>query len=340
MHEIRRVLVTGGGGFLGSAVVKMLVARGDSVRSFSRRFHSRLAAWNVEQVQGDIGDPPAVTAAMRDIDVVFHTAAKAGVWGNYADFFRTNVTGTHNVIDGCRAAGVKALVYTSSPSVIFDGTDMQGVDESTPYPQKFSAHYPRTKALAEQAVLQAVRAGLKAVILRPHLIWGPEDPHFLPRILARAHRLRRIGDATKDVDTIYIDNAAEAHLAAADKLLHHPGLAGRIYFISQGDPMPLWDMIDAMLDAAGLQPVKGSVPPMLAWAMGALLEWGHRLLKLDGEPRMTRFVAKELATAHWFNIDAARRDLGYRPRVSTAEGLKRLSEWLRAEKPTDDESGR
>ena len=324
----RRVLVTGGGGFLGSAIVKMLVDRGDRVRSFSRRFHERLAAWDVEQIQGDIADGTAVAAALRDIDVVVHVAAKAGVWGKYADFFRTNVTGTRNVIAGCKTAGVRALIYTSSPSVIFEGTDLEGVDETIPYPRKLQAFYPQTKALAEQAVLEAVRQGLKAVILRPHLIWGPEDPHFLPRIIARASRLRRIGDTAKRVDTIYIDNAAEAHLAAVDKLLSRPELAGRIYFISQGDPIPLWDMIDALLNAAGHGPVRGSISPVLAWWIGAVLEWSHRLLGLKSEPRLTRFVAKELATAHWFDIGAARRDLDYRPRISTAEGLRRLAQWL------------
>jgi nucleoside-diphosphate-sugar epimerase len=327
-----RVLVTGGGGFLGSAIIKSLLAGGHRVTSFSRQSHAHLTEWGVEQFQGDISDAAAVMHAVQDVDVAFHVAAKAGVWGKYDDFFAANVIGTRNVIAAGSTAGVKALIYTSSPSVIFDGTDMEGVNESAPYPRKYHAAYPETKALAERQILKAAAEGLPAVILRPHLIWGPEDPHFLPRIIERASQLRRVGEGTKCVDTIYIDNAADAHILAATKLMARPGLSGRIYFISQDDPLPLWDMIDHLLQAAGREPVKGSVSPQVAWLAGTLLEWVYRFFKLKGEPRMTRFVARELATAHWFDISAARKDLDYHPRVSTAEGLRRLSEWLRADK--------
>jgi nucleoside-diphosphate-sugar epimerase len=325
-----RVLVTGGGGFLGKAIVRRLVARGDRVRSISRGRYSELAELGVEQIQGDIADAAAVAHACRGVSVVVHTAAKAGVWGRTADFVRTNVTGTRNILAACRGEDVRAFVYTSSPSVIFDGTDMEGVNESVPYPKRFHAVYPQTKARAEQAVLAAARQGLAAVILRPHLIWGPEDPHFVPRIVRRARLLRRVGDGTNRVDTIYIDNAADAHVLAVDRLLADPGLTGRIYFISQNDPIPLWDMVNGILQAAGCGPVQGSLSPRLAWLAGTVLELVYRLLPLKGEPRMTRFLARELATAHWFDTGAARRDLGFDPAVTTEEGLRRLAQWLKA----------
>jgi nucleoside-diphosphate-sugar epimerase len=325
----RNVLVTGGGGFLGGALVRRLLARGDSVASFSRHAYPELAALGVAQLQGDLTDPAAVDAACRGREVVFHAAARAGVWGPYADYHRTNVAGTANVIAACRRHGVGALVYTSSPSVVFHGGDMEGVDESVPYPAHYHAAYPRTKALAEQQVIRAAREGLAAIILRPHLIWGPGDNHLVPRIITRAKRLKRIGRRQNRVDTIYIDNAADAHLLAAEHLAADPALSGRVYFISQGAPVPLWDMINGVLAAAGKPPVTRTVPAWAAWLAGALLEGGYRLLGIRQEPPMTRFVARELATAHWFDISAARRDLGYAPRVSTEEGLKRLAAWLR-----------
>lgn len=328
-HTPETVLVTGGGGFLGSAVVRRLVTRGDRVRSFSRRTYPELKALGVEQVPGDIVDAEALERACAGADVVHHTAAKAPPWGAPEEYRRINVSGTLNVIAACRRCAVARLVHTSTPSVVFDGRDLEGVDESTPYPERYTAPYPLTKAEAEKAVVQAGNEGpLRTICLRPHEIWGPRDPHFAPRILARAHRLRRIGDGRNRVDTTYIDNAAEAHVLAADRLRADPTLSGRVYFISQGEPVPVWDMIDAILKAAGRPPVRGRVSHRLARAAGWACEAAYGILRLPGEPPMTRFVADALAKSHWFDIGRARRELGYVPRVSTEEGLVRLSEWF------------
>ncbi len=325
------VLVTGGGGFLGRAIVRRLVERAVPVRTFSRGEYPELAALGAEQVRGDLGDPDAVAAAVEGCDLVFHVAALPGIWGPYEPYYRTNVIGTENVLAACRRHGVRRLVYTSSPSAVFNGRDMEGVDESVPYPEHYEAHYPRTKAMAEQAVLRANGPDLATVALRPHLIWGPGDNHLIPRLLARARagRLRQIGTRPRMVDAVYIDNAADAHLLAADRLAPGSAVAGRAYFISQGEPLPLWDLVNRILAAAGLPPVTRSVPYGMALAAGGLLEAVYRLLRLRGEPPMTRFLARELATAHWFDLTAARRDLGYRPAVTTAEGLRRLAEALR-----------
>jgi len=263
------------------------------------------------------------------MDLVFHVAAKPGIWGDYSEYYQTNVTGTGNVISACLKHRVARLVYTSSPSVVFNGTDMEGVDESAPYPARFHAHYPKTKALAEQLVVDAAGKGLLTIILRPHLIWGPRDNHLVPRIIKRAKRLVRVGNGRNLVDTIFIDNAAEAHVAAADRLEINPGLSGKIYFISQDEPMPAWDIINGILKAAGLEPVRRSIPHKMAWLIGALLECVYKIFNLNGEPQMTRFLADELATAHWFDISAAKKDLGYAPRISTEEGLRRLEHWLK-----------
>jgi len=325
-----RALVTGGGGFLGGAIVRMLRERGDDVVSFSRADHPALAALGVPQLRGDLADRAAVTAAAQDCDIVFHVAAKAGIWGAYADFYAANVTGTESVLAACRAHGIKRLVATGTPSVVFDGSDIEGGDESLPYPEHFAAHYPRTKMLAERLVLQANSSELATVSLRPHLIWGPGDNHLLPRIIARARsgRLRRIGKRPCVVDTIYVDNAARAHLLAADRLAPGHAIAGKAYFITNGEPLPLWDMVNRMLAAADIAPVTASVSAGAAKiaAVGCELLW--TLLRLAGDPPLTRFVAGELSTAHWFDISAARRDLGYVPEISIDEGLKRLRIWL------------
>jgi nucleoside-diphosphate-sugar epimerase len=325
MTRQRIILVTGGGGFLGSAIVRMLVADGETVRTYSRSSYPHLAQLNVEQIQGDLADAQGLVKACRGIEAVFHVAAKPGVWGSYESFYIPNVIGTRNVIEACRQNGVQRLIYTSSPSVIFDGKDMEGVDESAPYPDTYHTHYPRTKALAEQAVLEAAHSGLPSVALRPHLIWGPGDNHLVPRVLARARRLRRVGDGSNQVDTIYIDNAAHAHLLAETALQRNPAIAGRTYFISQESPIALWEMIDLILAAGGKPPVTKTIPPVAAFLAGAVCEGLFKLFQIKSEPPMTRFVARELATSHWFNIAAAKTDLGYRPLVSTQEGLRRLA---------------
>ncbi|PLX95314.1 MAG: 3-beta hydroxysteroid dehydrogenase [Desulfuromonas sp.] len=330
-----KALVTGGGGFLGGAIVRALCKRGDTVVSFSRQRYSALDALGVTQIQGDLADPAAVSAAAKGCEIIYHVAALPGVWGRYNDFYRANVVGTDNVLAACAAHGIDKLVYTSSPSVVFNGRDMEGVDESVPYPAHFEAFYPQTKALAEQRVLTANSAQLATVSLRPHLIWGPNDNHLVPRILARgrAGQLRRIGKRPCLVDTIYVDNAAEAHLQAADHLTIGSPVAGKAYFIAQGEPLPLWEMVNRILASADLPPVERSVPASVAYAAGFCLEKLYTLLRLPQEPRLTRFVARELSTAHWFDLSAACRDFGYAPRVSLDEGLRRLRASLQGATP-------
>jgi nucleoside-diphosphate-sugar epimerase len=325
------MLVTGGGGFLGGAIVRRLRARGDSVRSFSRGDHPELNDLGVEQVRGDLADPEAVARAVAGCALVYHVAARAGIWGSYADYHRSNVVGTQNIIAACRRQRVPRLVYTSSPSVVFDDRDMEGVDESVPYPRHHYAPYPATKAEAEQLVRAANDENLATVALRPHLIWGPGDTNLVPRIIARARagRLRRIGRRPNLVDSTYIDDAAEAHLRAADRLAPGSPIAGKVYFLSQGEPWPLWDLVNRILQAAGLPPVTRTIPRPLALLAGGLCEAFGHALGLAAEPPMTRFLACELSRAHWFDITAARRDLGYAPSITIEEGMRRLEEAMR-----------
>lgn len=332
-----RALVTGGGGFLGKAIVTRLLASGATVRSLARGDYPELSKLGAECVRGDVADAATVLRAVDSCDVVFHVAAKAGVWGRYEEFHQANVVGTENVLAACRVKQVSKLVYTSSPSVVFDGKDEAGVDESTPYPDHYLAHYPQTKAIAERAVLKANGERfangnvLATVALRPHLIWGPGDNHLVPRLIerGRAGKLRRVGTGTNLVDTVYVDNAADAHLLAAQKLAADSPIAGKAYFITNDEPVPLWDLIDRMLACGGLPPVKHQISARAAYSVGSILETLYKWTGRTDEPPMTRFVAKQLSTAHWFNITAAKRDLGYQPHVTIDEGLKRLAEWLR-----------
>ncbi|MDY3550984.1 NAD-dependent epimerase/dehydratase family protein [Gemmata sp. JC717] len=326
-----KAVVTGGGGFLGGAVVRLLRQRGDSVRSFTRSAYPWLDELGVEQSLGNLSDLESVERAVSGCDVVFHVAAKAGVWGRYSDYHNTNVVGTQNVIAACKTHGVRRLVYTSTPSVVHAGGDNEGANESLPYPKHFDAAYPETKAKAEKAVLAANDSDLATVSLRPHLIFGPGDPHLIPRIIdaARAGKLKRIGNRPAKVDVTYIDNAAQSQLDAADRLDIGTAPAGKAYFISNGEPVELWPFIDRVLAEAGLPPVETRVSAWKARLAGRVLESVYWLFRLPGEPPMTRFVANQMSTSHWYDIGAARRDLGYEPTVSVEEGLRRLGERLR-----------
>jgi nucleoside-diphosphate-sugar epimerase len=321
-----KILVTGGGGFLGGALCARLAGDGHEVRSFSRGDYPGLRDLGVDHRRGALDDADAVSAAVQGSDAVLHAAALPGIWGSRDRYFRTNVLGTQYVLDACLAHGVRRLVFTSSPSVIHGKDNLEGVDESHPYPACHLAHYPATKAEAERRVMAANGAELATVSLRPHLIWGPGDNHLLPRLAsrARAGRLKIVGHAPNKVDTVYIDNAVDAHLAALERLQPGSAIGGKTYFISQDEPIAQADFMNRMLAAVGVEPVTQHIPAGVAYAVGATLELAYGLLNITREPMMTRFLAVQLSTAHWYDISAAKRDLGYTPRVSIDDGMARI----------------
>jgi nucleoside-diphosphate-sugar epimerase len=326
------VLVTGGTGFLGRRLVERLLAAGRRVTILGRTPAPELEKRGVRFVRAALDDAAAVSAACAGATTVFHVAAKVGVWGRYEDFFRTNVLGTRALLEGCRAHGVRRLVYTSTPSVVYNGRDLAGADESLPLTTDCPSAYPLTKAIAEREVLAANSAALRTVALRPHLIWGVGDPHLVPRVLARAEegRLRIVGSGRNRVDMVQVENTVDAHLLAEAALLAPvSAAAGRAYFITNGEPVVLWDWINDLLRALGRPPVTKRISLGAASAVGAACELAWRILPVSGEPPMTRFVAAELAKDHWFDIGAARRDLGFSPRVSMAQGTAELVASLR-----------
>jgi nucleoside-diphosphate-sugar epimerase len=321
-----KVLVTGASGFLGDALARGLVARGDDVHVFQRSACPRLAALGVTVHRGDLLDRGALRRAGSGAEVVFHSAARVGIWGRYEDFAEVNVAGTESVLAVCRSEGVRRLVFTSSASVVFDGTDQEGLDESAPYPSEPLTAYTATKAEAERRILAAAGDDLATISLRPHLVWGPADPHLIGRILLRVRqrRLARVGDGLNRVDTTYIENAVAAHLLADERLAAGAPCNGKAYFITDGDPRTIDELMNNILKAADLPRPRRSISVRTALAAGAFTEWLYRTFKIEGEPEVTRFLVLEFTKSHWFEIGAARRDLGYEPPVSVEDGLRRL----------------
>jgi len=317
-----RALVTGGGGYLGGALVRALLARGDEVITLQRGDYPWLEPAGAAIHRGDVSDTETVREAGKGCDVIFHVAGKTGVWGDGAEYYRVNVAGTESVINACLENGIPRLVYTSSPSVIFSGADADGVDESAPYPKRYFNHYQYSKAIAERKILAVNSPALATVALRPHLIWGRHDPHLVARLAqrARAGRLRLV-KRDNLVDCTYIDNAVSAHLLAADRLAIGEACAGCVYFITNGEPLPMRILVNRILAALKLGPVTRTISPRNAYLAGVIAEVCYSVLRIQREPLMTRFIARQLSCSHWYDISAARRDLGYEPLVSIDDGL-------------------
>ncbi len=320
------ICVTGGGGFLGRYIVEQLIQKGHSVRIFCRGDYPELISQGVEIAQGDLRDPIAVEQAMQGIEAVFHVAAIPGIWGKWETFYSINTLGTQNVIDACRKQGCGRLIYTSSPSVVYDGKPHFDANESLPYPDRYLCHYPHSKALAEKAVLQTNDQNLSTIALRPHLIWGPRDNHLIPRLLDRAMsgRLIRVGDGSNVVSMAYVENAATAHVQAFETLSTNSPCAGKAYFINEAEPVPLWSWVDQLLALGGIPPVRRSISPTMARTVGAAMEATFSLFRLSSEPPMTRFLASQLSQSHSYSIENAKRDFGYDPQITFTEGMRRL----------------
>lgn len=318
----QRFVISGGGGFVGKALAVRLHHAGHHIVTLARSDYPELRAAGIEHHQVDItSNPESWGHLCAGADGFFHIAAKVDMWGRYEDFFRSNVEGTRHVIAVCRAQKIERLVFTSSPSVVADGTDLLGVDESYPYPRHHEAYYPETKAIAEREVLALT--DIKALALRPHLIWGPGDTNLLPTIIerAKAGRLVQIGDGKNRVDVTFIDDCVDAHICAMTALERNSAARGRAYFISQGEPVELWRWVNEVLEAQGLPPVKKRITRWVATVVAGVAEAIARLDPKGREPFLSKFLASEMATSHYFDISAARRELGYSPRFSIAQGM-------------------
>ena len=342
------VFITGASGFIGGKIAERLLGAGRKVKVLARRPLPDLEKLGAVIIPGDLENTAALRQGCEGAATVFHVAGRVGVWGPADDFFKINVEGTRNVIAACRAAGVRRLVYTSSPSVVYHGGDLAGVDESAPLCTAAPCAYPTSKAAAERLVTAANSPELATVSLRPHLVWGPGDKNVVPRVLtlAKKGRLKIIGAGQNKVDVTHITNVVDAHLLAEQAMINGGGVpsprktadegvrppnyvGGKAYFITNGEPVVLWDWINQLLRGVGSRKITKHISLGAAYAAGGVLEALWSVLPLKGEPPMTRFVAKEMATDHWFDITAARRDLGYNPRITMAAGTAELIEHLK-----------
>ena len=323
-----KILVTGAGGFLGLNICKVLVKKYEVI-NFSRNHHSELDELGITTRKGSLRDKDSIKSALNGIDAVFHIAAIAGVWGKEEDYVQTNEVGTIELVNACKEIGIKYFIYTSSPSVVFEKDDIILGDETLPYPKTFLNHYGRTKANAEKYVLDSVANDFLAVSLRPHLIWGPNDSHILPRLVqkAKAGKLKQVGNGENLVDIIFVENAALAHVQAFENLITNPSISGNSYFIGQERPVNLWDFINQLLVSAGEELVETTVSFKTAYRVGWFLEKVFSILGITKpEPPMTRFVACQLAKSHYFSHAKAERDFGYKAVVSIEEGLVKTFE--------------
>jgi len=322
-----KVLVTGAGGFLGSHIARQLLEAGHEVRGFSRGIYSDLEAYGIDWIHGDLREPEHVDEACRGMEAVIHTAAVPGIWGSWKHYHSINTVGSQNVLQAIRAHNIPYLVYTSSPSVTFGGEDQSGIPEDVPYPDQWLCHYPHTKALAEQEILAAHTQGeLATCALRPHLIWGEDDPHLIPRLIERGKtgKLRIVGDGENLIDMVHVKNAAHAHLCALNALQHSTNAGGRAYWISQQTPVNCWQWINEILEYAGVPPVTKQISFKTAYRAGAILEALFSILRIKSEPRMTRFLALQLSRDHYFDNTGAQNLLGYRPLLTTPDAMAQL----------------
>lgn len=338
---MKRAIITGGGGFVGKAIIKQLIERGVECIAIGRNRYPDVEAMGARSLPVDIRDSEKINKVVRNADTVFHVAALAGIWGSWQQYHSINVQGTENIITACRQNHISRLVYTSTPSVVFDSEDIEGGDERLPYPRNFLCNYARSKVLAEQMVLAAnhdtqASAQLSTCAIRPHLIWGPGDPHLIPRLLQKGkdRELKIVGHGENLVDISYVDNVAHAHVLAGIDLASSGVSAGKAYFVGQPEPVNLWQWINQLFIRVGIEPIGKTVPFPVAYGAGAVMEGVYTLLGRKKEPGMTRFLALQLAKSHYFSHEAIARDLGYAPVVSTAEGMENLINWIRENEKT------
>ncbi len=353
------VLVTGASGLLGGAVARLLVERGEQVRTLQRSLSGVPGA---EDVAGSVTDPAVVARAVDGADAVVHLAAKVSLAGDPAEFERVNVRGTEVLLDAAERAGVRRFVQVSSPSVAHAGASLVGVGAEPADPARARGEYARTKAASEVLALSrdrgpAGRASLpgphqgagaaqgrsqpgddggtpagdddfRVVAVRPHIVWGPGDTQLVERVIDRAARgrLPLLGHGAALIDTTYLDNAAAGIVAALDRLGDRPdAVRGRAYVLTNGEPRTVADLLTGICRAGGVEPPRWRVPAGLARTAGGLVEAVWRVRPGADEPPMTRFLAEQLSTAHWFDQRAVRAELGWRPAVSIDEGMRRLA---------------
>jgi 2-alkyl-3-oxoalkanoate reductase len=326
------VLITGGTGFVGAAIVEALRGARTRVRVLARTPSRVEARDGVEVVQGDLAHPESLEPALRGVTSVYHVGGQVGHHGERDTYFRVNVDGTSALLHAAHRAGVRRFVHTSTPSVIADGTDHFGVDESHPVPTTHASPYPASKAAAERLVMAAHRDEFRTVVLRPHLVWGPGASQWVRGFLHRAERGAglRIGDGSNRVGMTFLDDCVAAHLTAMQALAADARVGGAAYFVHGGEPVRLWDWVDALCRACELAPPTRRIPASLARGIGSACDLLVRARLTSRALPLSRYLVDELTTEHYSDISRARERLGYIPRISIADGISRVAQWYRA----------
>ena len=324
-----KVLVTGTGSLLLGGIASELVRRGDDVVCLQRRPSTFVGHLNAHEVLADICDADAVASAAQGCDAIIHGAARVGIVGSQKEFFDTNVTGTKNILQAAEQHSISRLVFVSTPSVAHTGDSLIGAPAGEAEIGRSRSYYAESKAIAERTVLNARSEHLAVVAIRPHLVWGPGDTQLVGRIVERAAsgHLAVIGTGNALVDSTYIDNAISAHIAALDALHIGSACDGKAYVISNGEPRTVNELMRSMCGAAGIPFEPRHVSLAMGIRLGSVIERLWPLMK-SSEPPLTRFVAEQLGTAHWFDQRAVQQDLGWTPQVSLDEGFQRLTQWF------------
>jgi nucleoside-diphosphate-sugar epimerase len=317
-----QILLTGASGFLGRTLAAQLISRGHSVRALVRTPSAELTKLGVEQKHGNIASFEDACAAAAGCDAIIHTAGCVSPFATIEQYHEANVRSTDCLLGACEMASVKRLILTSCASVVLGGDELEGADESRPYPTRWQSPYPHTKAMAEQRVLAANSASLATCVLRPHLLWGAGERHFTPSLLdlARRGKLRLFGEPDRRIDPCHVDNAAEAHVLALERLQIGSPIAGKAYFIGQGEPMTIESFLNALLRAGGFPPEQRRHAALAAKALAT----AARSSEDEPTPLLNPLMLDLFSRASHFNLGAAQRDLGYTPKLSTVEGMSRL----------------
>ena len=325
-----KVAITGAGSLLMGTIARSLIERGDQVVCIQRR---QVEIADCQQELVDIRDAHGVQRATAGCDAIIHGAARVGIVGSYEDFRSVNVDGTNNVLAAAHVNNISRMVFVSTPSVSHTGTSLIGALADPAVTGRSQSHYADTKAWAEKSVLASNSDVLSTVALRPHLVWGPGDTQLVGRIVERASqgKLVMVGSGNALVDSTYIDNAADAHVSALTALHVGAACAGKAYVIANGEPRTVNELMRGMCSAAGVSFSPKHIPFAVATRLGTVVERIWPLIK-TGEPPLTRFVAEQLGTAHWFDPRPAHDDLAWTPSVSIDEGFQRLHEWFRENK--------
>lgn len=326
-----KILVTGASGFIGGRFARFALEQGLDVRVTGRREDAveHLVRRGAQFVSGDLSDPEVALSLCSDVEAVVHCAGAVGVWGRYDSFHRGNVLLTENVIEACLKRRVRRLVHLSSPSIYFDGRDHVGLREEQ-VPKRFSSHYARTKFLAEQRLFGAQEFGLEVIALRPRFVTGAGDVSIFPRLIAmqRKKRLAIIGNGLNKVDFTSVHNLNEALFNAL--LAAGPAL-GKAYNISNGAPVPLWDVVNYVLRQLELPVVTRHVPISLARSVATLNEGLCSLLPGRPEPAISRLTVDVMSRNFSLDISQAREQLHYEAKADLWSALDEFCRWWRAQ---------